>query len=291
MPINFQIYSDEFVRTPAVVHSSGPLYLSTAIFAKNSNLLSSPSQTRIIGHPFLQLARVDSTNNYAMAQIHNGLAVHGATWFTRLQTAGKGQRGKHWNASEGMNLLQSTAVDASVFSLAQPFVLTAIVANACYEFFSKYAGSETSIKWPNDIYWRDRKAGGVLIENIIRGNSWTWAVVGIGININQTSFMGLPNPVSLKQITGSDYDTAGLGRELCSYLDRHYNNYLSAGFDAVFRFYNEHLYCRNKNVRLQKGDEQFTCTINGVDERGDLLVENCGWKHFSFGEVEWIIGS
>lgn len=261
----------------------------TANFAKNRNLLLSPSNSAVIGKPFIQLARVDSTNNYAMAQIHNGLAKHGSTWFARLQTAGKGQRGKQWQAEEGMNLLQTTVIDASAFHLSNPFVLTVIAANACYEFFSRYAGSETSIKWPNDLYWRDRKAGGMLIENIIRGTSWSWALLGIGININQTAFEGLPNPVSLKQITGKSYDSAELGMELCSHLDKHYQEYLTAGYQPALRSYNEHLFKKGETVQLKKENISFQCMIEGVAENGDLLVDGCSWEHFSFGEVEWII--
>ncbi len=251
--------------------------------------MSSHSTSQIIGNPFIQLVEVDSTNNYAMAQIHNGLAKHGSTWFTLSQTAGKGQRGKQWKAFNGMNILQTTVLNADAFNLAYPFILTALAANACYDFFSEYAGDETSIKWPNDIYWRDRKAGGILIENIIRGNTWMWSLVGIGININQTEFDNLPNPVSLKQITGKTYDATELGKSLCSYMDKHYHQYLSEGSAGAFELYNKHLFKKDKVAKLRKGDKEFTCTIKGVSENGDLLVENCNWEKFSFGEIEWII--
>ncbi len=251
--------------------------------------MNTSSQNPIIGNPFIQLAKVDSTNNYAMAQIHNGLAEHGTTWFTMLQTEGKGQRGKQWNAEEGLNLMQTTVLNASAFPLSNPFHLTVIVANACYEFFSKYAGDETSIKWANDLYWRDRKAGGILIENIIRGNKWLWAVVGVGININQTEFEGLPNPVSLKQITGKDYDTVELGKELCTYMEKHYQRYLKIGFLPALELYNQHLYQRGNNVHLKKDNVLFSCQIKEVEENGDLIVTESSWDRFSFGEVEWIM--
>lgn len=251
--------------------------------------MSSLSKSQIIGNPFIQLVEVDSTNNYAMAQIHNGLAKHGSTWFALSQTAGKGQRGKQWNASEGMNILQTTVLNASALNIGNAFSLTAVVANACYDFFRSHAGDETKIKWPNDIYWRDRKAGGILIENIIRGNTWMWCLIGIGININQTEFGNLPNPVSLKQITGKDYDSIELGKSLCSYLDKHYHQFLDEGSAAVFERYNQQLYKKNESVKLRKGDAVFNCTVKGVSENGDIIVEGCDWKKFGFGEVEWII--
>lgn len=249
--------------------------------------MTSPYQNRI-GEPFIQLAKVDSTNNYAMAQIHNGLAQHGSTWFALSQTAGKGQRGKRWNAAEGVNILQTVVIDASAFHLSNPFVLTMLVANACYGFFSKYAGDETSIKWPNDIYWRDRKAGGILIENVIRGTKWAWALVGTGININQTAFADLPNPVSLKQITGKTYNSVELGMELCTHLDRHYNNYLKEGAAPVLETYNQHLYMKDRKVQMKKENIVFECTVDKVNMNGDLVVKGCSWEHFTFGEVEWL---
>lgn len=251
--------------------------------------MESTSQPLVIGNPFIQLAKVDSTNNYAMAQIHNGLAQHGSTWFAMMQTAGKGQRGKHWSAAAGLNLMQTTTLNASAFNLSNPFALTVIVANACCEFFKKYAGDETSIKWPNDIYWRDRKAAGILIENIIRGNKWLWALVGVGFNINQTAFIDLPNPVSLKQITGRSYDVIELGKELCTYLDKHYRQYLKIGLLPALALYNHQLYKKDATVHLKKDNVVFSCTISEVEENGDLIVANSSWERFSFGEVEWIM--
>jgi len=257
-------------------------------FAKNRNLLDSRSDSSVIGVPFIQLTSVDSTNNYAMAQIHNGLAQHGSTWFARLQTAGKGQRGKHWNAAEGLNIMQTTVLSATAFHISNPFVVSVIAANACYEFFSKYAGDETSIKWPNDLYWRDRKAGGILIENVIRGNQWLWSMVGMGININQTAFVDLPNPVSLKQITGKVYDPVELGQELCSIFEKHYRQYRTIGFPDALQQYNDHLYKKKQLVHLKKDNVAFTCTIQSVTEIGELLVADSSWDKFAFGEVEWV---
>jgi BirA family transcriptional regulator, biotin operon repressor / biotin---[acetyl-CoA-carboxylase] ligase len=288
VPKIIQVYSDEFIRTAVVVYNGCLLCFTTAIFAKNRNLLSSPSNSPTIGKPFIQLVKVDSTNNYAMAQIHNGLAQHGSTWFALSQSAGKGQRGKRWNAAEGLNILQTTILDASAFNLSNPFALTMVVSNACCEFFSTYAGDETSIKWPNDIYWRDRKAGGILIENVIRGTRWMWALAGTGININQTAFIDLPNPVSLKQVTGKNYDSVQLGMELCTHLDRHYNHYLEKGAAPALEIYNQHLYKKDQKVHLKKDNISFECTIKGVDMNGDLLVGDCSYERFSFGEVEWL---
>ncbi len=180
------------------------------------------------GSPFVELQSVDSTNNYARQLIHaaalpdrQGMAQHGMAIFTHEQVAGKGQRGKTWNTEKGANIALSILINPQGLSINNQFYLSACAAVVVHEFFSKYAGDETKIKWPNDLYWQDRKAGGILIESVIRGSdlgvgSWPWAIIGIGININQTSFEGLPNPVSLKQITGKNFEPLVLAKELCA---------------------------------------------------------------------------
>ena len=107
--------------------------------------------------------------------------------------AGKGQRGKIWTSEKDANIILSIVINPEPLQLSQQFQLSACVAVAVNDFFTKYAGMQTKIKWPNDLYWQDRKAGGILIENIVSThqliiNNWEWAIIGIGININQTSF-------------------------------------------------------------------------------------------------------
>ena len=192
------------------------------------------------------LPTVDSTNNYAMAQVRAGLAKQGDAFFALDQTAGKGQRGKGWQTESGNNIILSLVLQPLWLPIVQQFRLNSAVALGCFDLFTSYAGKETKIKWPNDIYWRDRKAGGILIENIVgqgktglayevdshsqtQGNQqkintpvsalWQWSIVGIGINVNQTHFPDhLPNPVSLKQITGRQSEVITLARELCSHI-------------------------------------------------------------------------
>src|SRR5437588_414140 len=137
---------------------------------------------------FIILDSAESTNNYAMAQVHAGLAEHGKAWFTADQTHGKGRRGRHWEMQKNKSIALSIIVDTEFLPIYRQFELSVAAALGCYDLFSKYAGDDTKIKWPNDLYWNDRKAGGILIENVIMGNEWKWSVIGIGININQTEF-------------------------------------------------------------------------------------------------------
>lgn len=238
---------------------------------------------------WIVLNMVDSTNNYAMAMVHEGLAQHGTVVFAHHQTKGKGQRGKEWKTVAGANLSFSIVVQPHFLTAAKAFQLLAVTAVSVYTQLLPIVGDELKIKWPNDLYWRDRKTGGVLIENVFRGAQWQWAVIGIGINVNQTAFEELQNPVSLKQITGAQTDVQQLARSVYSQLMNDLLLLEQQGFDGFYAAYNEHLYKRNEQVRLKKGNRNFETTIKTVNEHGQLVtgadVEEC----FEYGEIEWIV--
>lgn len=239
----------------------------------------------------MELTVVESTNIYAMERLQANLAAHGAAFFAHHQTAGRGQRGKTWSAEPGSNIAMTVVVDTSFLSLTKQFPLSVMVAIASHDLFNKYATGETFIKWPNDLYWRDRKAGGILIENQVRGNEWPAAVVGIGININQTQFPEtIRNAVSLKQITGKDHDPIAIAKELCACLEQRYLQLKEGGFEELLAYYNSHLFKRGEKVRLKNNTAAFYCTIDRVSADGELFVTGGPKECFRFGEVEWVPG-
>lgn len=245
-----------------------------------------------IGQPFVELSVVESTNIYAMDHLQANLAAHGTAFFAHHQTAGKGQRGKSWTADPGNNIALSVIIDCSFLSLNQRFYVSMMTGIACFHFFNKYATDEVSLKWPNDLYWRDRKAGGILIENQVRGNQWMASVVGIGMNINQTSFPAtVKNPVSLKQITGKNFDAVTLAKELCIYLENGYQQLKAGAFEEILKHYNSILFGRGKTMRLKNNNAAFYCTIEGVSADGELLVSGAPKDSYRFGEVEWLLGN
>jgi len=236
------------------------------------------------------LDRTDSTNNYAMQKVRAGLAKHGAAVFALEQTKGKGQRGKSWQTGKGKNIALSVMLKADRIKLSGQFHLSIIVALACYDFIKKYAGDETKIKWPNDLYWCDRKAGGILIENSFRGKTWVWSVVGIGININQAKFASkLKNPVSLKQVTGKDYDIIELANELHALVFEKINAAKSKSFKKLLEEYNACLYKQNEKVKLKYKGKTMQALIKEVNQKGQLVIFSEKKEVFDFGEIEWIM--
>jgi BirA family transcriptional regulator, biotin operon repressor / biotin---[acetyl-CoA-carboxylase] ligase len=241
-----------------------------------------------IGHVFSELTVVDSSNNYAMALAHDGKAYHGNVFFAYEQTAGKGQRGKKWAANAGENIMMSIVIQPEKLSINEQFLLSASVAVACYDLLNIYLPEKIFIKWPNDLYINDRKTGGILIENVIAGEKWKYAIVGIGININQISFdENLPNPTSLKQATGKDFDVISLAKELCACIDKRYKYLVLGSHEEMIAEYNNHLYKRNEKVMLKKADEVFETTIKQVSVDGKLITVDEEERSFDFGEVSW----
>ena len=244
-----------------------------------------------IGHAFIELESVDSTNNYAMAGATAGALSHGTLVFAHDQWAGKGQRGRTWTSQPGENIILSAVIEPVALPSTAGFPLSVAIALACHDLFSRYAGNEsTSIKWPNDLYWNDRKAGGILIENHFKADQWLYAIAGMGMNINQVAFPPeARNPVSLRQITGKTFDSLQLARELGAFLDKRYTELVTGGTTPQLQQYNDRLYARGREVRLKKENAVFSTTVQAVTADGQLATKDVLERHFNFGEIEWIM--
>jgi BirA family biotin operon repressor/biotin-[acetyl-CoA-carboxylase] ligase len=257
--------------------------------------LASAGLNTPIGLPFTELTEVDSTNIYAMNQVKTNLAGHGAAYLAQKQWAGKGQMGKVWEAQTGQNILLSVVLDPKKLVFdgleLEPHVVSMLVAVGCFNFFVAYAGDETSIKWPNDIYWRDRKAAGILIENSFRGPIWQWSIAGMGVNINQTEFgTGLTKAVSLKQITGKTFQVPALAKELCGFIEAAWQIAVDKGPDTLLALYNNVLYKKGEQVSLEIEGQKITATICRVLSNGYLEIEteNGIKQSHALGAIKWL---
>ena len=207
----------------------------------------------ILGAPLIELSTIDSTNIYAMAQIKAGLAKSGSCYTADFQTNGRGQHGRVWESSKGQNLLCSYILELNTLDAlknwtpADQIGFSAAIALGARAFFAAFAGSETKIKKPNDIYFSDRKAGGILIENLVRGQEWTWTVIGIGMNINQTEFSPealnsvSSNPISLQEITNQSWDVKKMQQHLSDALNDAIHDWLQFGEEATLKTLEQHI--------------------------------------------------
>jgi BirA family biotin operon repressor/biotin-[acetyl-CoA-carboxylase] ligase len=262
---------------------------------KNRNLLPHratkliPKTGNPLGLPFIELLSVDSTNNYALLKVQAGLAEHGAVYFANEQTSGRGQRGKIWTGTPGENIIMSVVLEPVKINVKNQFLLSMAVALGCHSFLRQWAPNDLRIKWPNDIYWKEKKLGGILIENKVKGNNLVFSVAGIGININQDHFESwIPNPVSLTEISGIKFESKALARQLCKSLEEKYTLLINGEKDALIKEFNEYLFRKNQEVQFRKGNINFLATP--IEVRGDgSLITEAPELALLHTEVEWIL--
>ena len=221
--------------------------------------------------PIIELDITDSTNNYAMQLIDADKAPHGRTIVARSQTGGKGQRGKSWADTPGESLLMSV-ITAPGRPITDQFVFNSSVAVAIANVLQKlYAGWNVRIKWPNDIIINDKKAGGILIENILRGSRWAHSVIGLGLNIKQRSFpTDLPYATSLNIASGHNFDVAEIRDAVRESIIAVTNNPLVA---LDMNAYNELLYKRGMKQSFVNAGGKWDATIIQVYPNGMLEVQ------------------
>jgi BirA family transcriptional regulator, biotin operon repressor / biotin---[acetyl-CoA-carboxylase] ligase len=238
----------------------------------------------------LVLDSVDSTNNYAMAMIQQGLAKDGQAVFAMEQTNGRGRRGRQWNSNKGDNITLSLSKQMQWMPVSQQFQLSVAVALGCFDLVSKYVPGIVSVKWPNDIFINDTKAGGILIENTIKGTLWQWAVIGIGLNVNQSDFESADlnaNATSLSVATKKTYDVLILAKELYVFVLNRINELKAGNFSNLLETYNQYLFGRGRIVKLKNLDEIFETKIIGVSDSGQLITWDKIEKKLNFDEVEF----
>lgn len=168
------------------------------------------------------LHETTSTNSYLDELCNNSSVEELTSVYTDFQTAGRGQRGNSWESEDGANLLFSFVLYPDFLEARKQFYLSQITALALQEVLSQYTDG-IRIKWPNDIYWKDKKICGTLIENDLTGIHISRSISGTGVNLNQERFVSdAPNPVSLFQITGQRYDRKEILHQLMERVAHYY---------------------------------------------------------------------
>ena len=242
---------------------------------------------------YIKVSQTASTNTYLSrlaATLPGGTVI-----YTPSQTAGRGQKGNSWESEDGKNLTFSLLLKFPPVKARDQFYLSEAASLAVVEALTAQAGEGFAVKWPNDVYWQDKKMCGMLIENSLNGSDIATSIIGIGINVNQERFVSdAPNPVSLINITGHDHDLEALLKQVCSSIEQVVN---SLGDDTarqdLHRRYMEVLY-RNDGAMHPFEDatgHRFMATIAGIAPDGTLTLRHeDGTAHdYLFKEVKHII--
>ena len=229
-----------------------------------------------------------STNVLLWEMIREKSLPEGFVVQTDFQTAGKGQAGNSWESEAGKNLLFSMVLYPQRVPVENQFLLSQIVSLGIKKALDEYTDGVT-VKWPNDIYWNDKKLVGILIENSLQGTKIKSSVIGIGLNVNQKVFVSnAPNPVSLLQITGRRQNRKLLLTKICQNIQKLYTELSVTKIRAE---YAEALYRKEGFYAYRANDETFQAKIISVHPDGQLELETKAGerKGFYFKEVSFVL--
>ncbi len=239
-----------------------------------------PANTLFMGQKKVFVPQCHSTNTMAAELMRNKYLAEGTVVITDYQTAGRGQRGNSWEAEPGRNLTFSVLLNPSFLLAKDQFYLTIIVSLAIREFLASRLACEVKIKWPNDILANNKKLCGILIENTLSGDKIQHSIIGIGLNVNQTSFL-IAAPTSMKMLTNHEFDLAEVLNVLLEKLEGYYLQLRSGNKDLLKQEYLNHLYWRGEVHQFRTHHEVFTGVITYVEENGRLTMLRDG-KEVSF---------
>lgn len=236
----------------------------------------------------MYIKRTNSTNTLLRELVATGNPPEYI--YAGYQTAGRGQTGNGWESEEGKNLLCSILLPAR----KNLFELNIIVSVAV----QRLLGEAFTIKWPNDIYWGDKKVAGILIENAIIGNEVRYSIAGIGLNVNQTAWHSdAPNPVSLTQITGKTYDIEALMQQLFAEVQK-------ALTEDLWAYYKAHLYRKDgfwpfverevstaPTTNAKANANAFLAQIEDVLPTGEIVLrdKNNQQRIYHFKQIRYVL--
>jgi BirA family biotin operon repressor/biotin-[acetyl-CoA-carboxylase] ligase len=244
-----------------------------------------------VGQNFITLKEVDSTNNFLKELLSNSKPLmEGTVIMAENQYAGRGQQQNTWFAEPGKNLTFSLLLKPNFLPVTAQFDLIRAISLGVFDAMEPLLGDKLKIKWPNDIYYGDKKLGGMLIENLVQAGQIKSSVIGIGLNVNQERFAdGLSNAISLKQILHQDYDLKTLLSEICRHIEAWYLNLKAGKTFFVRETYLSRLYWLNEQRSFKTPDDIFFGTIKNVKDNGLLVVDNNEKElEFSLKEIEFV---
>lgn len=241
------------------------------------------------------IAEINSTNDY----LHHHLEVDYVR--TDYQTAGRGQAGNGWESERGQNLLCSVRLKNLNLAAQHQWPINQVVAVALHKAVASYlpSAAKLTIKWPNDLYYGDRKLAGILIENTLCGNQIIDSIVGIGLNLHQTQwYSDAPNPISLTQITGQKYDAQAV---LQTFLDELSSVEWGPTLNDLYRarlyrcrgwyWWEEREVSTAPTMNGIRSSQSFEAEVADLTEQGELVLRTRDneLKTYHFKQIKYIL--
>ena len=240
---------------------------------------------------YIHLEQIDSTNAY-LQRLQSECDIRNWVVSADMQTAGKGMGSNSWESEVGKNLTFSLALDVSFLPAEKQFLLSEAVPLGIVEVLDKLLPVEKlSIKWPNDIYYGNRKLAGILINSTIKANMMDISIIGIGLNVNQMQFQDWPtHPISLKLIMGKEYALQPLLEQIAEHIIIKVEQ-LKADPTTIEQDYLKRLFRYHTWADYEVGGKVLRLLMTGIDPFGrlQLVDEQQTFYTFDIKEIKFVL--
>jgi BirA family biotin operon repressor/biotin-[acetyl-CoA-carboxylase] ligase len=247
--------------------------------------------TLFVGQNLIKLKEVDSTNNFLKDLVSKSEPLaEGTVIMADNQFAGRGQQESVWQTQAGKNISTSIYLRPSFLPLDKQFYLNIAVSLAVSDALSCFVLEGIKVKWPNDMYYLNKKLGGILIENTLTGSSIKSSVIGIGLNVNQSEFSESisQSATSVIQILQKDVPLMDIMAKIFMFMEKYYLILRAGKYSILQNDYLAKLYNFNISALYKQDGAFFEGIIKGVEDSGRLTVDtNEGLKSFNFKEIEF----
>jgi len=247
--------------------------------------------TLFVGQNLIKLKEVDSTNNFLKDLVSKSEPLaEGTVIMADNQFAGRGQQESVWQTQAGKNISTSIYLKPSFLPLNKQFYLNIAVSLAVSDALSSFISEGIKVKWPNDMYYLNKKLGGILIENTLTGTSIKSSVIGIGLNVNQSEFSESisERATSVIQILQRNVPLMDIMEKIFIFMEKYYLILRAGKYSILQNDYLAKLYNYNVSALYKQNDEIFEGIIKGVEDGGRLTVDTKdGLKRFNFKEIEF----
>jgi BirA family transcriptional regulator, biotin operon repressor / biotin---[acetyl-CoA-carboxylase] ligase len=241
-----------------------------------------------MGKNLVYVPECHSTNTLASELCQLTSAMEGTIVITDNQTKGRGQRGNSWLSDPHKNLTFSLIVLPTFLRPIDQFNLTIAISLALRDFLTHRISGDINIKWPNDILINGKKVCGILIENTLSRDTIHYSIVGIGLNVNQDSFL-LETATSMKAIALHDFNLSDEWSLLCEFLERRYLQLRAGRIEELKSDYLSCLFGKGELRRFIDATGETQGVIEGIDQQGKLLIDTqAGIKTYDLKEIRFI---
>lgn len=242
---------------------------------------------------YIKLDETDSTSTYISQHLAEIEAERAdlVVVSTEFQTAGRGQGTNRWESERGKNLLFSILCHPVWVPLHAQFLISEAMALTLHDVLSQYTEGIT-IKWPNDIYWNDKKISGTIIENSLSQGHIRNCIIGTGIDVNQRAFHSdAPNPVSLYQILGKETDREALLKKIVEVFQSYLLDLRNGNYEKIVSLYTSYLFRGHGYFKYRDKDGEFEAAMVEVEDDGHLILHDREGhiRSYAFKEVEFVL--